>query len=143
MLRIGFTVAVLGLPGPVRADDPSPIVGAAVAQVGVVDPAGKPLYLPARTGGLEAVELATGKVLAAHGLKPTDEPVKPAGPDPKPGGLEIRLSETIPFEGAPGWRSVRKVSAWKDGNRVWEREIIGEFRPPPPPSAPPRPGKPE
>ena len=67
MLRLALLV--LGLAGAARAgaaprpDAPAAGPGIPVAGVGFADPVGKRVYLPAKAGGVEAVDLETGKPL--------------------------------------------------------------------------------
>lgn len=58
-------VAALFVAVPVSAADP-PKAGTPVVGVGVVSPDLKTVYLPAKGGGVEAVDLATGKQLWAN-----------------------------------------------------------------------------
>jgi len=66
MLRIGLALILVGSAGAALAADAKPAVGVAVAGVGGVTPGGAVVYLPAKDGGIEAVELATGKAVWAN-----------------------------------------------------------------------------
>ena len=58
-----LTLAALLAPAPLSAADDRPVAGTPVAGVGVVSADQKAVFLPAKGGGIEAVELASGKVL--------------------------------------------------------------------------------
>lgn len=62
MLR-SFTVLALLAPAPLFAADDAPKAGTPVAGVGVVSPDAKLVFVPAKGGGIEALDLATGKAV--------------------------------------------------------------------------------